>query len=100
LPNNRKAIITDLIAMFVYWPLATFSRILEYFGFDVISIPLAYYRNYSFYTMRTDSRDRFGTPMEHRFTKTQIIEMMSCSGLVNIKFSEKSPYWCVIGYKA
>ena len=49
--------------------------------------------------MRTDSRDRFGTPLEKRFSRDKIYEMMSKSGLKEIKFADKVPYWCVIGYK-
>ena len=49
--------------------------------------------------MRTDSRDRFGTPLEKRFTKKEITKMMRESGLINIKFSKYTPYWVCIGYK-
>jgi SAM-dependent methyltransferase len=99
LPSVIKHVITDLIALVVYLPLVTLSRILNKFGFNVAGIPLSYYRNHSFYTMRTDARDRFGTPLEHRFTKVQITEMMEKSGLVNIRFSDCAPFWCVIGVK-
>ena len=53
-------------------PLATLSRLLEKIGIRVDSIPLSYYRNLSFYTMRTDARDRFGTPLEQRFTRDEL----------------------------
>ncbi len=99
LPSWLKHAVTDLIALVVYLPLVTFSRVVEWFGFDVADIPLSYYRKYSFYTMRTDARDRFGTPMEHRFTKSQISEMMDKAGLVNIRFSDGVPFWCVVGIK-
>jgi hypothetical protein len=49
--------------------------------------------------MRTDARDRFGTPLEKRFFREKIKEMMISSGLENITFSESPPYWCVIGKK-
>ena len=99
LPHGLKKVVTDLIAILIYLPLVTLSRFFEYFSFDVTAIPLSYYRNCSFYTMRTDARDRFGTPLEHRFTKGQITSMMEISGFVNIKFSHKAPYWCVVGFK-
>ena len=37
--------------------------------------------------MRTDSRDRFGTPLEKRFSKKDIYKMMKQSGLekLNLK---------------
>jgi hypothetical protein len=49
--------------------------------------------------LRTDSRDRFGTPLEKRFTRDEINEMMVESGLKDIQFFDKMPFWCVIGYK-
>ena len=49
--------------------------------------------------MRTDARDRFGTPLEKRFTKIQIKKMMTEAGLIDIKFSETEPFWCSLGYK-
>ena len=91
---------TDMIALLVYLPLATSIKYLEILGFKVESIPLSYYRNHSFYTMRTDARDRFGTPLEQRFTKNKIKKMMESAGLVNIKFSSRAPFWCVVGVKS
>jgi SAM-dependent methyltransferase len=99
LPPSLKHIITDLIALLVYLPLAVMSRLMERFGLNVGSIPLSYYRKYSFFTMRTDARDRFGTPLERRFTRQQIAELMKEAGLVDVCFSEAAPYWCVVGNK-
>lgn len=99
LPSWLKQLVTDAISMVVYLPLAVLSRFLERLHFSVASIPLSYYRNHSFYTMRTDARDRFGTPLEQRFTQSQITEMMRFSGLVDVLFSNSAPYWCAIGFK-
>jgi len=49
--------------------------------------------------MRTDALDRFGTRLEHRYTKKQIKQMMEDSGLENISFSSNMPYWCSLGFK-
>jgi SAM-dependent methyltransferase len=98
-PPSLKRIVTDAIAFLVYLPLALLSRLMERLGRNVASIPLSYYRNHSFYTMRTDARDRFGTPLEQRFTRQQILEMMSGAGLVNVCFSDSAPFWCVVGVK-
>jgi SAM-dependent methyltransferase len=98
LPSSLKHVLTNIIAALVYLPLAKLSKAIEYLGISVESIPLSYYRNTSFYTMRTDARDRFGTPLEQRFSKTQINEMMESSGLENISFSTNAPYWCAVGY--
>ena len=58
-----------------------------------------FYSSKSFYVMRTDSRDRFGTPLEKRFSKQQITKMLKSSGLENIKFSDHEPFWCAVGTK-
>lgn len=99
LPSNLKHFVTDLIAIFIYLPLAKFSKALSKIGISSQSIPLSFYKDHSFYTMRTDARDRFGTPLEQRFSKDQISFMMEDAGLENIHFSNHEPYWCVIGYK-
>ena len=99
LPAKLKHLMTDTLAALLYFPLARLSLFFERLGFDVGDIPLSYYRNHSFYTMRTDSRDRFGTPLEQRFTRSQISQMMREAGLESIQFSENAPYWCVVGYK-
>ena len=99
LPSRFKHLVTDVIAAIVYFPLARLSLLLDKVGINAASIPLFYYRNHSFYTMRTDSRDRFGTPLEQRFTKQQIKSYMERSGLIDIKFSDNAPYWCAIGIK-
>jgi hypothetical protein len=49
--------------------------------------------------MRTDSLDRFGTRLENRFTKSEILKMMQEAGLKHILFSNSKPYWCAVGYK-
>lgn len=98
-PAGLKHGVTDAIAACVYWPLARLSGILEKFGLGVHDIPLSYYRKHSFYTMRTDSRDRFGTPLEQRFKRVEIEKMMHDAGLVDIRFSEGAPYWCAVGIK-
>jgi len=99
LPPRPKQLVTDLIAFTVYWPLARFAALVEAMGLSVSSLPLSYYRNCSFYTMRTDARDRFGTPLEQRFTRSQILNMCTASGLVDVHFSPRAPFWCVVGIK-
>lgn len=99
LPARLKHLVTDTLAVLVYWPLAKISMLGERLGFDVSNVPLSYYRHNSFYTMRTDSRDRFGTPLEQRFNRSQIESMMQAAGLVNIRFSERAPFWCAVGLK-
>ena len=62
-------------------------------------LPLSYYSDKSLNVIRNDSLDRFGTPLEQRFSKLKIKEMMEKSGLYNITFSENQPYWHAIGQK-
>lgn len=99
LPPRLKHAVTDTIAGVVYWPLAKLSLLGERLGLDVSNVPLSYYRSHSFYTMRTDSRDRFGTPLEQRFDRGQIESMMLAAGLRDVRFSEQAPYWCAVGIK-
>ncbi len=49
--------------------------------------------------MRTDARDRFGTPLEQRFTAEEIKSMMEDAGFVDIRFSDAPPFWCAVGFK-
>lgn len=98
-PFPVKYILTQFIAIFIYYPLSRLSKVLSLLGFSVENIPLSWYKDKSLYTLRTDSLDRFGTKLEHRFTKSEIIDMMKKAGLDNISFNNKSPYWCSIGYK-
>lgn len=99
LPPAVKNLVTDAMALLVYLPLAKAALYVEKLNFNVEGMPLAYYRTHSFYTMRTDSRDRFGTPLERRFTKAEIEAMMLAAGLAEISFSEGAPYWCAVGRK-
>jgi SAM-dependent methyltransferase len=100
LPFRARSAITDVLAGLVYFPLAKLAMALERLGLGVEALPLSVYRNHSFYTMRTDALDRFGTRLEQRFTRRQIEEMMADAGLQHIVFREGAPYWCATGYKA
>ena len=72
---------------------------LEKLGVSVKNIPLSEYRAKSFYTMRTDSLDRFGTRLEQRFTKDEIFRMLTDSGFERIEFSKREPFWTALSYK-
>jgi ubiquinone/menaquinone biosynthesis C-methylase UbiE len=98
-PFFIKYPVTNLIAAIVYYPLARLSLLMEKCGIDVSNVPLTEYRTKSFYTMRTDALDRFGTRLENRFTQVQIKKMLEDAGLKDIKFSDIAPYWCALGIK-
>ncbi|WP_108468446.1 class I SAM-dependent methyltransferase [Polynucleobacter difficilis] len=102
LPYGMRYLSTQLFAFLVYLPLARLCLFLEKLGVNedfIDRLPLCSYRKSSFYTMRTDALDRFGTKLEKRFSKQQIEQMMTNGGLINISFSENVPYWCAVGYK-
>lgn len=99
LPGPLKRGVCDVIAAVVYWPIARLGMLLDRADRMPAVWPLSYYRDRSFYVMRTDSLDRFGTRLEHRFTRKEIADMMTRAGLAHIRFSEKAPYWCALGYK-
>jgi len=97
-PFPIKYVVSQMIAAVIYYPLARLARLMERFGTDVTNYPLAAYRHRSYYVMRTDSLDRFGTLVEKRFTRSEIEEMMVDAGLENIRFSDEA-FWCAVGFK-
>jgi ubiquinone/menaquinone biosynthesis C-methylase UbiE len=99
LPHGPRFALSQVFAAVVYFPLARTAKLLERAGVNVSTFPLSQYRNNSFYTMRTDALDRFGTRLEKRFTKDEIREMMEGCGLRHIRFSETS-FWTAVGFKA
>jgi SAM-dependent methyltransferase len=99
LPHALRYVVSQILAAVVYWPLARISFLLEKLGLNVANMPLSSYRLQSFYTMRTDALDRFGTQLEQRFTRKQIQAMMEQAGLERVVFSDAVPYWCAVGYK-
>ncbi|HYI40780.1 MAG TPA: class I SAM-dependent methyltransferase [Allosphingosinicella sp.] len=100
LPFRLRKGVTDVMAVSIYWPLTRTARVAERLGANVSNFPLSAYRRASFYTMRTDSLDRFGTRLEHRFTRAEIEAMMTESGLIDIRFREDTPYWVACGRRA
>lgn len=100
LPFRIRRAVTDVIAVAVYWPLARAARVAELAGRNPSNIPLSFYRRASLYTMRTDALDRFGTRLEHRFSRQQIEKMMISAGLDDIRFSESPPFWVACGRRA
>lgn len=48
---SRKQLVTDLIAVCLYWFLAQLAALAEFLGLRVGSFPLNYYRLCSFYTI-------------------------------------------------
>ena len=99
LPFPIKFFISQLIGLIVYLPLARLSMLMEKFGLNVKNFPLSDYRYKPFYVLRTDALDRFGTRLEHRFSKKEITDMLERAGFNNISFSENPPFWTAIAYR-
>ena len=98
LPRVPRAWACDVIAALVYVPLARLARAMQRCAWSGL-LPLAYYRNCSFYTMRTDALDRFGTPLEQRFSRNEVAKLLSDAGLERVQFSNASPFWVAVGYR-
>ncbi len=99
MPFGAKSILCEIIAALVYWPMARCAKQLAAMGKMPMGWPLAYYRDKSFYVMRTDALDRFGTRLEQRFSKGQIECMLREAGMIDVRFSDREPYWCAVGVK-
>jgi SAM-dependent methyltransferase len=101
LPGQLKRPFCDLIAVLVYLPAISVARLIGVVLGDRAfnSLPLSYYANKSWFVIRNDALDRFGTPLEQRFTKDQIRGMMTVAGLGDIRFSQRAPFWHAVGRK-
>ena len=98
-PFRLKSAVAELLAACVYWPLARGAWLFEPLGGNVADWPLSAYRGRSYYAMRTDALDRFGTRLEHRMTQAEIRELMQNAGLGEVRFSDGVPFWCAVGRK-
>ena len=102
LPATLKRLVCNFLAVLFYMPFVLLCRLLRFIGVGEKirkHIPLQAYERQSFYIIRNDSLDRFGTPLEQRFSRKQIQAMMEEAGLKNIIFSEKIPFWHAVGQK-
>jgi ubiquinone/menaquinone biosynthesis C-methylase UbiE len=102
LPGTLKRFVCNILAVILYMPFVGLCRFLRMLGVPEkvrAKIPLQIYEKASFYIIRNDALDRFGTPLEQRFTKKEITMMMTNAGLTEIVFSAKAPYWHAVGKK-
>lgn len=102
MPGGIKRFFCNILAVIFYMPFVLLNRLLKLFGVSKkirSRIPLYSYESTSFYIIRNDALDRFGTPLEQRFSRSQIREMMQAAGLENIIFSAQAPFWHCIGQK-
>ena len=100
LPRVPRMIVADAIAAFVYWPMAKFANLLDMAGRDPSWVPLFQYRRRSFYVMRNDSVDRFGTRLEKRYSQQKVRLLLEGAGLENIVFADGPPWWVAVGWRS
>ena len=99
LPGKLKHFVCDILAIIFYMPFILAGRFFNFLGFKELAkrMPLRGYQNRSFFIIRNDDLDRFGTRLEQRFSKKQIIEMMEDAGLTDIVVSPGIPYYHAVG---
>ena len=100
LPRVLRHLVADVLAISVYWPLARLAGVVERLGRDPVRLPLFQYRNRSFQVMRNDALDRFGTRLEKRFSRQEVVELLEDAGLVDVEFSDGPPWWVAVGRRA
>ena len=100
-PSGLKKFVCDILAVIIYMPLILLAKFLSFVGLKKLSkkIPLSAYCNKPFFIIRNDALDRFGTKLEQRFSREEIEEMMTKSGLDQILVSEGIPFYHAVGKK-
>jgi hypothetical protein len=100
MPQFLKNFFCDLIAVFVYLPFIGITKFVKLFSPSLaVKVPLSYYSDKPWKVIRNDSLDRFGTPLEKRFSKKEIEDMLTKAGMKDICFSANEPYWHVVASK-
>jgi ubiquinone/menaquinone biosynthesis C-methylase UbiE len=101
LPQRPKAWVCDFLAIVIYMPFVLWVRFLVLIGLRSVAkkMPLAAYNNKSFFIIRNDSLDKFGTTLEQRFSKKEVAELMRNCGLEEVVISEGTPYYHSVGRK-
>ncbi len=101
LPGKVKHFVCDVLAIIFYMPFILAGRFIKFLGFKDLAerMPLHSYQNGSFFVIRNDALDRFGTRLEQRFSEKEVIEMMENAGLTDIVISPGIPYYHAVGRK-
>jgi SAM-dependent methyltransferase len=95
LPYVIRRLLAGTLAVAVYLPFSRISKLLRSKGKDVSNFPLHHYANMPFIMLHNDALDRFGTRLEQRFSRREIVEMLEAAGfdLSTLKFSNVEPFW-------
>ncbi len=98
MPYILRRLIAQIIAGVVYLPLARTAKLLSDRGKEISNFPLHHYANMPFVMLQNDALDRFGTRLEQRFSKKEIITMLENGGfdLSTLKFSDTEPFWTFV----
>ena len=102
MPNGLKKMTCDFIALFVYMPFVMLARLFKIiFSKGIIwkKIPLSYYHDKSWNIIKNDALDRFGTPLEQRFSKKELVQILESCGMEDVVVSDGLPYWHAVGRK-
>lgn len=95
LSPNLKRGVCDFLALIIYLPLARISKLIKLLGLDNSNFPLHHYADLPMFMLRNDALDRFGTSLEQRFSKKDIVNMLGNAGfdLNTLEFSDAEPFW-------
>jgi ubiquinone/menaquinone biosynthesis C-methylase UbiE len=101
LPGKIKPFVCDILAIVFYVPFVLLGRFFNLLGFKNLAkrMPLHSYQNRTFFIIRNDALDRFGTRLEQRFSAKEVKEMMESAGLTDIIISPGIPYYHAVGKK-
>ena len=102
LPHPIKVAVSEAAAILVYAPLIGLATVIKRLARDPRThenVPLHYYIGKPWKVVRNDALDRFGTPLERRFSKTEISDILHDAGFGDIRFGEAMPRWRVLATK-
>lgn len=100
LPLGVRRVVAEMLAWLIYVPLVSLVRIARALGLSFWSkLPLAYYADKSLYILRNDSLDRFGAPLEKRYTRAEVEALLHSVGLEVVGVSPNMPCWRALARK-
>jgi SAM-dependent methyltransferase len=101
MPRWLKHFTCDALAVLVYCPFVGLAWLVKTLGGKqaYLKMPLSYYVGKSIRVIFNDALDRFGTPLEQRFSRVEIEQMLKAAGCSNVDFSERTPYWHCLATK-